>query len=150
MAALIAADRPPGAFELEAHHRLVDGADLLDVQGAVREALAVEDEQLLERSEDGAVGDARRLDALVALSRADEGAALQELVAVRVEEDAVPGREPQPCRFGAVVDHPKQGQESCPGAVALVHRVGVERGVGPQPFVEAGKGVVAFEGPVVG
>ena len=88
--------------------------------------------------------------ALVVLGRADEWAALQELVAVRVEEDAVPGREPQPCRFGAVVDHPKQGQESCPGAVALVHRVGVECCVGPQPFVEAGKGVVAFEGPVVG
>ena len=48
-----------GHFEVEAHHRLVDRADLLDVEGAVAEPLAVEDEQVLEHAEDDAVGDDR-------------------------------------------------------------------------------------------
>ena len=135
------------ACEFETHHGLVDGADLLDVQGAVGEAFAVQHEQLLQRPEDGAVGDARRLDAQVVLADADRPP-LEEGVAVRVEQDAVAGRQSQARRVGAVVDHSKERQQPCPGAVALIHRVGVQCGIGPQPFVEAAQGVVAFEGPV--
>ncbi len=76
-------------LEPEAHHRLVDRADLLHVERAVGDALAVEDEELLERAVDRAVGDKRRLDALVDLARAAAGTALEELEAVGVEEDAV-------------------------------------------------------------
>ena len=57
-------------LEPEAHHRLVDRADLLHVERAVRDALAVEDEELFERAVDRAVGHERRLDALVDLARA--------------------------------------------------------------------------------
>ena len=45
-----------GHFEVEAHHRLVDRADLLDVEGAVAEPLAVEDEQVLEHAKDHSIG----------------------------------------------------------------------------------------------
>ena len=47
-----------GDAQLEAHHGLVDRADLLDVEGAVGDALAVEDEEVLEDAVDDAVGDA--------------------------------------------------------------------------------------------
>ena len=50
-----------GHFEVEAHHRLVDRADLLDVEGAVAEALAVEDEQVLKHPKDHPVGNAGEL-----------------------------------------------------------------------------------------
>ena len=44
------------------HHGLVDGTDMLDVQGAVGDALAVEDEELLQHPVDGAVGHQWRFD----------------------------------------------------------------------------------------
>ena len=50
-----------GHFEVEAHHRLVNRADLLDVEGAVAEPLAVEDEQVLKHAKDDTVGDTRGL-----------------------------------------------------------------------------------------
>ena len=65
LAGLTAMDRPRGLLQAEAHHRLVDGADLLHVQRAVGEPLAVEDEQLFEHAEDDAVGHERRVEALV-------------------------------------------------------------------------------------
>ena len=110
-------------LEPEAHHRLVDRADLLHVERAVGDALAVEDEQLLERAVDRAVGHERRLDALVDLARAAGGAALEEREAVGVEEDAVALGQPHRARLGAVVDHAEEDEELRPGAVALVHRV---------------------------
>ena len=57
-----------GDFEVEAHHRLVDRADLLDVERAVAEPFAVEDEQVLEHAEDDAVRDAWRFGPLARLS----------------------------------------------------------------------------------
>ena len=50
-----------GHFEVEAHHRFVDRADLLDVEGAVAEPLAVEDEQVLKHPEDYPVGNTGEL-----------------------------------------------------------------------------------------
>jgi hypothetical protein len=46
-------------LDVVAHEALVDGADLLDVEGAVGEALAFEEEEALEDLVDGAVVDAR-------------------------------------------------------------------------------------------
>jgi len=47
------------AHDVVAHERLVDAPDLLDVERAVREALPLEDEELLEDLEHGAVVDRR-------------------------------------------------------------------------------------------
>lgn len=46
-----------GDFEAEAHHGLVNAADFLHVQGAVAEALAVEDEEVVQDAEESAVAD---------------------------------------------------------------------------------------------
>ena len=48
---------PGGDFEAKAHHGLIDAADFLHVQGAVAEALAVEDEEVVQDAEESAVGD---------------------------------------------------------------------------------------------
>ncbi len=136
--------QPAGGLEPEAHHRLVDRADLLHVEGAVRDALAVEHQQLVECAVDGAVGDERRLDPLVDLARAG-APAFEERKAVRVEQRAVAPRQAQPVGVGAVVEQAEQHQELRPSAVALVHRVGVQRGVLAQALVQAGERVVAHE-----
>ena len=142
--------RQPGrCLEPEPHHRLVDGADLLDVEGAVRDALAVEQQQLVERAVDGAVGDQRRFDPIVELARSGAAAAFEKREAVGVEQDAVALGEPHPARGGAVMEQSEQHQELRPGAIALIHRVGVQRRVLAQAFVQAGERVVAREGLVV-
>ena len=81
-------------LEPEAHHRLVDRADLLHVERAVGDALAVEDEELVEGAVDGAVGHEWRLDALVPLACFGGRTALKEREAVGVEEDAMALRQP--------------------------------------------------------
>jgi hypothetical protein len=65
--------RALGALDVEAHHRLVDRADLLDVEGAVGEALAVEDEQALEDAPEHAVGDAGGLEGARRVARRRRG-----------------------------------------------------------------------------
>ena len=42
----------------KAHHRLVDRANLLDIQGAIGQALAIEHQQAIEHAPDHAIGDA--------------------------------------------------------------------------------------------
>ncbi len=42
----------------------------------------------------------------------------------------------------AVMDQAEQRQQPCPGAEALVHRVGIAAGVGSQPLEQAGDGIV--------
>jgi hypothetical protein len=42
---------------MKAHHGRIDAADLLDIEGAVREALAVQQQQRTQRAVDEAVGD---------------------------------------------------------------------------------------------
>ena len=143
--------RQPGRrLEPEPHHRLVDRADLLDVEGAVGDALAVEQQQLVERAVDGAVGDQRRFDPIVELARPGAAAGFEKREAVGVEQDAVALGEPQSAYGGAVMKEPEQHQELRPGAVALVHRVGVQRRVLAQSLVQAGERVVAREGLVIG
>ena len=69
---------------------------MLEVQGAVGDALAVQDDELLKHPVDGAVGDERRLDPLVDLPGAALRAAFQEAVAIGVEQGAVARRQRQP------------------------------------------------------
>jgi hypothetical protein len=143
--------RPTGrGFEPEAHHRLVDRADLLHVECAIGDALTVKDEELLERAVDGAVGHERRLDPLVDLARPGGRAALDEGEASGIEEHAVALGKPHRARLGAVVDHAEEDDELRPRAVALVHRVGEQRGVLAQALVEARERVVAQERLVLG
>ena len=46
-------------LEVEAHDRLVNRADLFDIQGAVAEPLTVEDEKIVEDPKDNSIGDPR-------------------------------------------------------------------------------------------
>nr|WP_165251981.1 hypothetical protein [Paludisphaera soli] len=128
----------PGHFQVEPHHRLVDRADLLDVERPVAQPLAVEDEQVLEHAEDDAVGDVRRGDRLAGPPLRAPGPPLQERVAVRVEQVALPRQELQPAVPAAVVDQAEERQELRPRAVAVVHRVGVPAGILAEPLEEAG------------
>ena len=137
-------------LQAEPHHRLVDRADLLDVEGTVGESLAVEHEQPLEHLEHRAVGDSGRVDPLAGLPGADVRPALEERVAARVEQDAVPGRHPRLAGPRPVVDHPEQGEQLRPGAVALVHRVRVMPGVLAQPGVQGGERVAPGERRLAG
>src|SRR5690606_966725 len=54
--------RAVDAHDVVAHERLVDGADLLDVEGAVAQALALEDDEAGEDAVDGVVVDAGEVD----------------------------------------------------------------------------------------
>ena len=112
---------------------------MLDVQGPVGDALAVQHDELLDHAVDGAVGDQGRIDAFANLSGAARSAALQEAIPVGVEQGAVAWRQPHRARPGVVVDHAEQGEELGVPAEALVHGIGVECRVFAQPFVEAGE-----------
>ena len=112
-----------GHFETKTHHRLVNAADLLHVERAVAQALAVEDEQVAEHPEDNAVGDLRYIGLLSEVTGRLPRSAFEEVVAVGVEEVAVAGRDVELAVPSPFVDEPEERQELCPGAVALVHRV---------------------------
>ena len=153
-AGLMATEGAGRDLQAKAHDGLVHRADLLDVEGAVGDALTVEDEQLLQHPVDAAVGDQRRPDTLDSLPGARAGvAAFEERVSVGVEEcaaalgqvdgaaGAVGGR--------TVVNEAEEHEELRPGAEALVHSVRVEGGVFAQAPVETGERVVADEGLVL-
>ena len=76
-------------------------------------------------------------------------AAFEESEAVRVEQRAAALRQadgaPGAMGAGAIVDEAKQHEKLRPGAEALVHGVGVERGILAQALVEAGERVVSRE-----
>ena len=140
----------------KAHDGLVHRADLLHVEGAVGDAFAVEDEQLLQHPVHGAVGDERRPDALEPLpgARARTGPApFEEREAVRVEQCAPALRQADRAAGAvvarSVVDEAKQHEQLRPGAEALVHGVRVEGCVFAQALVEAGERVVPDEGLVL-
>ena len=137
----------PGAADREAHHRLVDRADLLDVQRPVGQPLTVQHQQRLQDAVDAAVRDPRGCERRAARLRRALGSALDEGVGVRVEQLALARRQPQPPVPAAVEHQPEQRQQARPGAVTLVHRVRVAAGVGAQPLEQAGNRVVT--GPYV-
>ena len=137
----------------KAHDRLVHRADLLDIEGAVGDALAVEDEELLKHPVHGPVRDEGRPDALDNLPGTRIGVpAFKEREPIRIEDGTVALRQGDratgamgPC---SVVDEPEQDQELRPRAETLVHGVRVQGGVFAETFVEAAERVVAEEGVV--
>ena len=78
-----------GLLHLEAHDRLIDRADLLDIEGPVGEAFAVEVEEKIQDAVQGAVGDAGKL-----LREWCGGirSAFKERKAFRIEEVSPAGR----------------------------------------------------------
>ena len=127
-----------GHTEVEVHHRLVDAADLFDIQATIAEPLAVEDQQVLEHAVNHAIRDMRDLGLVVQPPGRFPRPAFEEVVAVRVEQVSLAGRNPQAAMTAAIIDHAEQRQQLRPGPVALVHRVGVPAGVGPQPLEQPG------------
>ena len=136
-----AIDGPWRLLEREAHHRLVHRANLLDVQRAIREALAVENQQV-------------RSTRKTTPSETRGGSMRSPLLAARAVRPAFEKRigvriESRPCRAvnagavaAAVVDKPEQRQQLRPRAVARVHRVRIPRLVFAQPLEEARDRVV--------
>ena len=131
LAALHAHGRRLHALDVVAHQRLVDGADLLDVERLVGEARALEDDEALEDAVDGAVVDGGDGDLGLELGgaqrRGARGDALEEGVAVRVEEVPVARRHVERAVVHAEEDGAKDDEELAPGAVALGHGVGGAR-----------------------
>ena len=131
-------DAAGGGLDGEAHHRLVDRADLLDVEGAVGEPLAdlgrrvLDGHQVLQDPQEAAVGDGQHARGVVG-----GAAAFEEGERVGVEELAAPRADE--ARGVAGVDQVEERQEPAPAALALLHRVGVEGGVLGELGVEAAR-----------
>ena len=111
------AARPP--LDPEVHHRLVDRADLLDIERAVREPFAVEHQKAFEHTPDRAVGDERQ--APNGILGAD--AAFEKREAVGVEEAPFARGEPERIAPAARMDQPEEREEARPGAIAAVHQI---------------------------
>ena len=123
-------DRRAGTrLDREAHHRLVDAADLLDVEGAVGQLLAVEAQQQVENAQDAAVRHDRRRRRI---SR--RVLSLQKRKRIRIEQLAAAAADPA----GAVatMDEAEERQQAGPCATPLVHRVGMMRGIVEQAGIE--------------
>ena len=127
---------PARPLHLVAHHRLVDRADLLHVQGAIRKALPVEHQQRVQHAVDATVGDPGGLELLVHDPGQARRPSLQEGELVGVEELAVAGRQLEAGVTAAVEDQAEEGEQPGVSAVALVHGVGRRTGVRAQATVE--------------
>ena len=79
-------------MEGEAHHGFVDGTDLLHIQPAVGDALAVQDQEFLQHPVDHEIRDQGCMNAFALVTRAAQGTCFQEGEAVGIEEVAMPGR----------------------------------------------------------
>ena len=135
---LMAIDRPSATWRLKAHHGFVDAADLLHVEGPVAEPLAVEDQQVLEHAVDNPVRDMRDLGLFVETPWRLPGPAFQKIVAIRVEQVSLAGRNPQCTMPSALVDHAEERQQLCPSPETLVHRVGIAALIVAQPLEQPG------------
>ena len=123
-------DAAPGsAFDRVAHHRLVDGADLLHVERPIGEPLAVEHQEGVQHPVDAAIRDPRRLELLANHSPDAQRPTLKKRELVGIEELAVAGREPQASVATAVEDESEEGEQPRVGAVPLVHHVRVAAGI---------------------
>ncbi|MCZ7681530.1 MAG: hypothetical protein M5U28_23135 [Sandaracinaceae bacterium] len=129
------------ALDVVAHQRFVDAADLLDVERLVAEAVALEDDEALEHGVHGAVVDGGYYYLGLELGLVQRGRArrdaLEERVAVRVEEVAAPRRHVQLAVIDAREHRAEEDEELAPRAVALRHGVGVRAGVLLQALEEA-------------
>ena len=135
--ALMASARPAARLDREAHHGLVDRADLLDVERAVGQALArrrpctCERHQPFEDAQDAAVGDRQHARRIGSARRGLRGTGTDP------GSNSLPPRAwTKPARM-ALVDQAEQREQLAPAAAPLVHGVGIERGVLGEPGVEA-------------
>jgi hypothetical protein len=136
-----------------AHQRLVDGADLLDVEGAIAEPLALEDDEALEHGMHDAVVDLGRAQLGAGLGVHDRGGAagqatFEEGVAAGVEEATAAGRQHEVAVAHADEHAAKEREEAAVGTEAVVHRLGVHAGVVDELRVEALHGHVLGVGRV--
>ena len=126
----------------KAHDRLVHRADLLDVEGAVGDALAVEDKELFQHPVHRPIRDEGWPDAFDNLPDTRIGVpAFEEREPVWIEDGTVALREgDRPAgAMGtcSVVDEPEQDEELRPRAEALVHGVRMQGGVFAEALVKA-------------
>jgi hypothetical protein len=128
------------AHHVVAHQRLVDRADLLHVERAVRQPLAPQHQQPLEHLVDRLVVDARQPHRR-ARRRVDDRRrprlavpALEERVLLRREQRPAPRRHRQVVVLHAQVDRAEQRRQPAVGAEAARHRVGVRAVIVLQPI----------------
>jgi hypothetical protein len=117
------------SFDGESHHRFVDAADLLDIEGAVGQLFAVEAEQQVENAEDAAVGHGGGRGRI-----GQRVLPLQERKRCRIEQLSAAPANPA-CRVTAM-DESEKRQQTRPCAAPLVHRIGMMRGIVEQARVE--------------
>ena len=132
-------------LDLKTHHRLVDRANLLDIQRPVRDALTIEQQQLFEHLVDRSIRHTRRDNALMVLAHRIGGATFEKREAVRVKQHPVAARQMQITGLHAIVDHAEEHQQLRPRPIALLHRIRVERGILAQPLVESRERVAVQE-----
>ena len=127
---LAGADReraPGGRLDREAHHGLVDRADLLDIERAVGEPLArsaahcsVIKPSRMRRMQPSETGRTRG---------GSVGSARPSRKGNCSGSNSLPPRAWMKSLWMALVDQPEQREQAAPGAAPLVHGVGIERGV---------------------
>ncbi len=131
LAAALDADAGAGdAGHRKLHHALVHRADLAHIEGAVVDALPLHDQQVAEYRQHHRIADPRRFQPGIL-------AGLEELAFARRQ---VIGR-----GATAQIHQPKQAADAAPGAVALLHRVGIVGRVALQLGQQGGELVVLLE-----
>jgi hypothetical protein len=125
-------------LDLEAHDGFIDGADLLDIEGAVGEALAGEVEEEFEDAVEGAVRNPRER----GFGMLNGIAAFEEGEAIGVKEVALAGRKGHFPVLAAGVDGTEKSEELGPSGEALVHGVRIAFVIGPQALEEPLDGIV--------
>ena len=128
---------------LEPHHGLVHRTDLLYIKAAVREPVAVEDQQIVEHAEYNPVRYPRGREPFCDGPGRAELTPFQERVSIGVKKATVASRQVQHSVATAIVNEATKGDDLRPCSVPLVHRVRVEGCVFPQALKQAGNGVVA-------
>ena len=134
--------RARGGLDCEAHHGLVDRADLLDIERAVGQPLAraafrLQRHQSFEDAQNAAVGDRRAR----AACRPRLGAPFEERKLIRIEQLAAARLHEM--ALVPLVDQPEQREQAPPAAAPLVHGVGIERGILDEARVEAAHRIAA-------
>lgn len=134
-----------GDFEGEADHGLIDGADLLDIEGAVGQALAAEDQEFSQDAPNDTIGDGGDAVFRGADILAGVGAAFEEGEAVGIEEVALAGGHLEIPVLVAAVDEAEEGEQLWPSTEALIHGVVMQGGIAVQALEEGTEGVVLIE-----
>ena len=147
LATQLDADGPTGqALHIEAHQGLVHGANLLHIERAVGEPLAVQDDQLFQHAVDGAITDGREIDCGPRFRAAHRGASsappFQKGIDVGVKQPTVARGQVQVSVGHSQVHGAEQADQARVGAKAPIHAVRVAPAVLLQLIVEPKDAVV--------